>query len=137
MPDTTPAAPAEVGKGARRAVQWSLGLLAVTMFLLLLGPRWGLLTLVVAPATVAAMITALVMLRGARLVGLKVMLAIGIGVSGISFLYGLGMLVFHGPVNDYAACQQRAITHQAQRQCEADYNEALITLMERFGVTAR
>ncbi|MDN4478194.1 hypothetical protein [Demequina lignilytica] len=135
MPDRSPAAPPEVGKGARRAVRWSLGLLAVTMLVLLLGPTWALATLLLAPATAAAMVVALVMLRSTRLVGLKVMLAIGIGVSAIALLYGVVLLVFHGPVDAYTECQARAITHQAQRQCEQDYEDAIVSLMERFGLT--
>lgn len=137
MPDPTPAAPPEVSKGARRAVRWSLGLLSLTMLALLLGPTWSLLTLAVAPASAAAMIIALVMLRSTRLVGLKVMLAIGIGVSVISLLYGVALLVFHGPVDAYAECRARAITHQAERQCEQDYQDAIIHLLERFGLTAQ
>ncbi len=136
MPERTPATPPEVSAGARRAVQWSLGLLAVTMLLLLVGPRWAVLTLVAAPATAAVMITALVLLRHARLVGLKVMLAIGIGVSAIALVYGLVLVVFHGPINNFTECQSRALTHQAERQCEQEYQDAVTALLERFGLTA-
>ncbi len=135
MPDRTPTAPPEVDARSSRAVRWSLGLLALTMALLLIGPRWGMLTLIVAPATAAAMVTALVLLRHHRVAGLKVMLAIGIGVSAIALLYGVVLLVFHGPVDAYTECQARAITHQAQRECEQDYEDAIVTLMERFGLT--
>ncbi|BDZ62937.1 hypothetical protein Lsed01_02420 [Demequina sediminis] len=131
----TPDAPPEVGAGARRAVQWSLALLALTMLVLLIGPRWGLLSLVVAPATAAAMITALVMLRGVRLVALKVMLGVGIGVSVIALLYGLGLVVLREPVEQLAQCQERAITQTAQRQCIAEYEQAYMDLLERWGLT--
>ncbi len=136
MQDRTTVAPPEVGTGARRAVRWSLGLLALTMLLLVVGPRWGVLTLAAAPAAMAAMVTALVLLRHVRLTGLKVMLAIGIGVSGIALLYGIGLVVFHGPVTNLIECEQRALTHQAQRQCAQDYEDAYLDLLERFGLTA-
>ena len=134
MPATPEAAP-EVGAGARRAVRWSLGLLALTMLLLLIGPGWGLLTLLVAPVTAAAMITSLVLLRGLpRMTGLRVMLGIGIGVSAFALLYGFGLVIFRGPVEELAACQERAITHTAERQCLADYEQAYLDLLESWGL---
>lgn len=135
MPTTPEAAP-EVGPRARRAVRWSLALLAVTMLLLLVGPQWGMLTLVVAPAGMVAMVMALVLLRRTPgLIALKVMLGIGIGMSMLALLYGIGLLVFRGPVQELVDCQRRAITETAQRQCLDDYEQAYIDLMEEWGLT--
>ncbi|WP_296664690.1 hypothetical protein [Demequina sp.] len=135
MPPTPEAAP-EVSRRARRAVRWSLALFALTLLLLLAGPRWGLLTLVVAPAMAAAAVTSLVMLRGTpRMGALRVMLSVGIGVSLTALLYGLGLLVFRGPVEELAACQERAITESAKRQCLADYEDAYLQQLEDWGLS--
>lgn len=132
---TTPRAAPDVSPGARRAVRWSLALLAVTLLLLLVGPRWGVLTLAVAPAAAAAMVTSLVLLRRTRGVGaLRIMLGIGIGVSAVATLYGIGLVVFSGPVEELVACQERALTQTAQRQCLADYEQAYIDQLERWGL---
>ncbi|WP_062384092.1 hypothetical protein [Demequina iriomotensis] len=131
----TPADVPVVGAGARRAVLWSLLLLTAMLLVPMLGPTWGLSALVLAPAGAAAMITALVLLRGIPLAGVRVMLWIGIGLAALSFLYGLGLVVLHDQVQELASCQSRAITHTAQQQCLDDYEQGYTDLLERWGLT--
>lgn len=136
MPQPTPRTIPDVGVGARRAVQVSLLLLGITMVLLLVGPQWGVFCIVAGPATIAAMITALVRLRGLPgLAALRVMLGVGMGVAVIALLYGLGLILFRGPVADLRECQSRAITEQAQRACMAEYEAAYVELLENLGRT--
>ncbi|WP_062291803.1 hypothetical protein [Demequina phytophila] len=134
MPPTPDAAP-EVGAGARRAVQWSLGLLTAMLLVPLFGPTWGLSSLILAPAAAAAMITALVMLRGVRLTGLKVVLAIGIGASAIALMYGLGLVILHDQVQALTDCQANAITQTARQVCLDEYEQSYLDLLEEWGLT--
>ncbi|WP_062298462.1 hypothetical protein [Demequina maris] len=131
----TPDAVPEVGAGARRAVRWSLALLAAMLLVPMLGPTWGLSALVLAPAGAAAMITALVMLRGARLPMLKVMLGIGIAVSGVALLYGFGLVILHDQVQALVDCQDHAITNTARQVCLDEYEQSYLDLLEQWGLT--
>ncbi|WP_062463248.1 hypothetical protein [Demequina soli] len=131
----TPDAAPEVGAGARRAVRWSLALLAATLIVPMLGVRWGLSLLVVAPAAIAAMVTALVLLRGVRLTALKTMLGIGIGVSALGLLYAFGLLIMHEPIQALADCEQRALTHTAQQRCLDQYEQDYLDLLARWGLS--
>ncbi len=135
-PEATPEATPAVDPRATRAVRWSIGLLAATLLLLILGPRWGLLTLGLAPATAIAMVVALVRLRGVPGAGgLRVMFGLGIGICAFALVYGIGLVIFHGPVQDLVACQDRAITETAKRQCAAEYEQASFDLLRQWGLT--
>ena len=131
----TPEAAPEVGPRARRAVQISLVLLSATMLLPILAPRYGAFSLVLAPATAAAMITSLVLLRRVRATALKVMLGIGIGLSGFALLYGFGFLLLREPIEALTACQERAITETARRACLDQYEQDYRELLEEWGLT--
>ncbi|MDN4474980.1 hypothetical protein QQX09_03810 [Demequina sp. SYSU T00192] len=131
----TPDAVPEVGAGARRAVRWSLALLAAMLLVPMLGPTWGLSSLVLAPAGAAAMITALVLLRGKRLPMLKVMLGIGIGVSGVALLYGFGLVILRDQVQALVECQDNAITNTARQVCLDEYEQSYLDLLEDWGLT--
>ncbi|SEJ18398.1 hypothetical protein [Demequina mangrovi] len=130
-----PADVPEAGAGARRAVQWSLLLLAALLLVPMLGPSWGLSALVLAPAAATAMIVALVKLRGAPLKALKLMLWIGLGVAVLALFYGLGLVILHDQVTALEECQDRAITNTAREQCLLDYEQAYLDLLEDWGVS--
>ncbi|WP_062517663.1 hypothetical protein [Demequina gelatinilytica] len=131
---TTPAAP-EVGARARRAVRWSLVLFAAMLLVPMLGTLWGYSTLLLAPACATAMIIALVGLRGVQLTALKTMLWIGLGVSGLALLSGVGLVILHEQIVALVQCQDRAITHTAEQACLDEYLDSSAAMFERWGLS--
>jgi hypothetical protein len=136
-PSTTerPALPTNL----RRTSLWTIILLGVTMLVFALGMPYSLAVLVTAPATAACAISALIYSRGVESTAfVRVWLWIAIGMSGMSFLVGLGLVIAREPYEQLEACLARAITPSAQRECELEYEKAMDDLLKRyseFGVT--
>lgn len=133
MAPTTTERPA-LPTNLRRTSLWTFALLAVTALAFALGLPASLVVLVTAPATISCAIAALIYSRGVEsAVGIRIWLWVAIAIGGMSLLAGLGILVMREPLEQLEACYDRAITPNAQRECEAEYEKAYNDLLERYG----
>jgi hypothetical protein len=113
-----------------------MGGLLVTILLYFLSIPYLYFTLLTAPATIVMAILALVATRTQeKASGLRVGLALGIFVSGMSMLLAVGMWVFQDMYIELGECQDRAITITAQNECQAAYDAAYEEQLQKYGLT--
>lgn len=122
-------------RALRRDSAWTLGLLGVTALAWAFGGRVSYLVLLSGPATIAFGISALINSKGVDAAkAIRVWLVIAVGVGGLSFIAGLGLILMRGPIEQLEACMSRAITESAKRECLAQYQTSYEELLSRYGV---
>ncbi|WP_084038353.1 hypothetical protein [Demequina sp. NBRC 110053] len=125
---------------ARRDLRIFVVLMGLTVLLYALAAPWAYAMIVTGP--VAAAFGALALWRSRRakgLVGFRVSVAVGIGLSLFSALVAVSFMMFAAVLADYSGCMERAVSQEAQNACQADYeqgiNDRLESLLERFEVS--
>lgn len=128
--------PTEASPRARTYTRLFVGFLLLTVLLYFLSIPYLYFTWLSAPATIVFAILALVATRKQKAItGLRVGLAMGIAMSGLSMLLALGTFVFQDAFIELKDCQERALTISAEQQCQDAYDEAYQAELEKYGVT--
>lgn len=123
--------PRVIPDAARRDTGLFLGTLSVTVVLYLLGAPWAFAMVVTGP--LGALFGVLALIRSWRepgLVGYRVWVGGGIMISLFSTVMGVTFMLFADVLAEYSDCRERAVTHQAQAACDADYQEGVQTTLE-------
>lgn len=133
MAPTTTERPA-LPKTLRLTSLWTIILLGATMLAFAVGMPYTLATLALGPATIGLAIVALVYTRGVDgVTGIRVWLWVSIGIGAMAAFSGFAMLLLRGPYEQLEACLERAITPTAQRECQAQFEQAYEDLLETYG----
>ncbi|WP_297081685.1 hypothetical protein [uncultured Demequina sp.] len=126
---------------ARRDTGWFLVVLGITALLYLLSVPWAFAMIATGP--LGAFLAARALYRSRRatgIVGYRVAMSAGVVVSLFSVAMGMTFAVFAEVITDFQDCRQRAVTQQAQRTCEAEYQESvrdtIEDLLEQVGLTS-
>jgi len=108
-------------------------MLALTGLAWAFGMPTSFLVLLTGPATIAFAISALVHTRGVETTGgIRIWLWIAIGVGGMSLLMGLGLIIMRGPIEQFDACMDRAITETAQRECRVQLDKDYAEIRDKY-----
>ena len=126
---------------ARRDTGWFFVALGVTALLYLLSVPWAFGMIATGPLGAFFALRALYRSRSvAGIVGYRVAMTVGAVVSLFSVAMGLTFMIFADVLTDLQDCRERAVTVQAQRTCDAEYQESVrdtvADLLERVGVSS-
>lgn len=96
----------------------------------------SLAALVLAPLAAFFGIRALVRSRqGERLGGLRVSIALGLGLCAMAMLAGLGQALLFDLIVEQNECRSNALTNAAQRECQENFDQAYQDRLRSWGVS--
>lgn len=96
----------------------------------------SLAALVLAPVALVFGIRALIAARGnPKLGGIRISVIFGLGLCLLAIVVSVGQLAIYDLIQEQRACESRALTNAAQRECQAQFDEAYQERLERWGVT--
>ena len=125
---------------ARRDSVITLIALGITALLYLLSVPWAFAMVVTGPVAVAFAARAFYRSRGVSgVTAFRVWLGMGAVAALFATLMGVTFMIFADVITDLRGCMDRAVTQQAQRACERDYEQDVADTvegaLERLGVT--